>query len=49
MNKNLGETERNWNKQEERKNIHGPMLQHNTTKIFKLIHTTDSFFTPYCD
>ena len=50
-----GETERNWKKQEEEKkekrnkNVHVPMMQHNTTKIFKLIYTIHSFFSSYYD
>ena len=32
-----------------RKNIHVPKMQHNTTQIFQLINTIDSFLTPYYD
>ena len=41
-----------WNKKKQNKtnkNIHLPNMQHNTTKIFQLIYTIHSFFTPYCD
>ena len=31
------------------KNLHVPMMQHNTSKIFQLIHLIHSFFTPSCD